>query len=95
VTDAELAADSRWDVVTPAQLGIVTFRLAGEASAVDERTRGLVADLAPGGYAYISSTDVHGRIALRLCTDNPRTTLADVDGTIARLGQLAADLAVV
>jgi aromatic-L-amino-acid/L-tryptophan decarboxylase len=89
-----LASDTRWDVVTPAQLGIVTFRLAGEASAVDERTRRLVSDLAADGHAYISSTDVHGRIALRLCTDNPRTSFADVEGTIARLGELAGDMAV-
>jgi aromatic-L-amino-acid decarboxylase len=90
-----LAEDARWDVVTPAQLGIVTFRLAGEASAVDDRTRRLVADLAADGHAYISSTDVHGRIELRLCTDNPRTTFTDVEGTIVRLGELAADSAVV
>jgi aromatic-L-amino-acid decarboxylase len=90
-----LAADPRWEVVTPAHLGIVTFRLAGEPAAVDERTRALVGALAADGHAYISSTEVHGRIALRLCTDNPRTTVADVEGTIARLGALAADAAVV
>jgi aromatic-L-amino-acid/L-tryptophan decarboxylase len=90
-----LAADPRWEVVTPAQLGIVTFRLAGEASAVDERTRALVAQLAADGHSVISSTQVHGRIALRLCTDNPRTTVADVEGAVARLGQLAADSALV
>jgi aromatic-L-amino-acid/L-tryptophan decarboxylase len=90
-----LAADPCWEVVTPAQLGIVTFRLAGDASAVDGHTRGLVGALAADGHAYISSTEVHGRIALRLCTDNPRTTFADVEGTIARLGELAADPALV
>jgi hypothetical protein len=71
------------------------FRLAGEASVVDGHTRGLVAALAADGHAYISSTEVHGRIALRLCTDNPRTTFADVEGTIARLGELAAEPALV
>jgi aromatic-L-amino-acid decarboxylase len=90
-----LAADPRWEVVTSPQLGVVTFRLAGEASEVDERSQGLVAALAADGHAYISSTEVHGRIALRLCIDNPRTTAADVEGTIARLAALAADAAVV
>ena len=90
-----LAADPRWEVVTPAQLGIVTFRLAGDASVVDGHTRGLVGALAADGHAYISSTEVHGRIALRLCTDTPRTTFADVEGTIARLGELAAEPALV
>lgn len=88
-------ADPRWELVTPAQLGIVTFRLAGEPSAVDERSRALIGALAADGHAYISSTEVHGRIALRLCTDNPRTTFADVEGTIARLGELAAERALV
>jgi aromatic-L-amino-acid decarboxylase len=87
-----LAADPRWEVVTPAQLGIVTFRLAGDVSVVDGHTRGLVGALAADGHAYISSTEV---IALRLCTDNPRTTFADVEGTIARLAELAADPALV
>jgi glutamate/tyrosine decarboxylase-like PLP-dependent enzyme len=73
----------------------VTFRLAGEPPEVDERTRGLVAALAADGHAYISSTEIDGRIALRLCIDNPRTTVEDVDSTIARLGALAADAAVV
>jgi hypothetical protein len=49
-----LANDPRWEVVTPAQLGIVTFRLAGDASVVDGHTRGLVAALAADGHAYIS-----------------------------------------
>jgi aromatic-L-amino-acid decarboxylase len=90
-----VAADPRWELVTPAQLGIVTFRLAGEPPEVDERTRGLVAALAADGHAYISSTEIDGRIALRLCIDSPRTTVEDVDSTIARLGALAADAAVV
>jgi hypothetical protein len=54
-----------------------------------------VTALAADGHAYISSTEVHGRIALRLCTDNPRTTFADVEGTIARLRELAAEPALV
>jgi aromatic-L-amino-acid/L-tryptophan decarboxylase len=79
-----VAADPRWELVTLAQLGIVTFRLAGEPAEVDERTRGLVAALAADGHAYISSTEVDGRIALRLCIDNPRTTVEDVDTARSR-----------
>jgi aromatic-L-amino-acid/L-tryptophan decarboxylase len=85
-----LRADSRWEVVTPARLGIVTFRLAGPPERADERTGGLVGELMRDGLAFVSSTRVHGRVALRLCTDNPRTTTAGVDATLARLGELGA-----
>jgi aromatic-L-amino-acid/L-tryptophan decarboxylase len=85
-----LAGDPLWEVVTPARLGIVTFRLAGEPWEVDERTRALVAELMADGHAVVSSTDVHGRVALRMCTDNPRTTSQDVESTLHRIGELAA-----
>ena len=84
-----IAADPRWEVVTRAQLGIVTFRLAGDPAVADERSRALVPALMADGFAFITSTEVHGRVALRLCTDNPSTTTADVDATLARLAELA------
>jgi aromatic-L-amino-acid/L-tryptophan decarboxylase len=83
-----LEADPLWELVTPARLGIVTFRLAGPAETADERTAALVPALMADGFAVVTSTQVHGRIALRLCTDNPRTAPDDIDGTLARLGEL-------
>ena len=83
-----LEADRRWEVVTPAQLGIVTFRLAG-GPAADARTRALVPALTADGLAVLSSTEVRGRVALRMCTDNPRTSREDIEATIGRLAELA------
>jgi aromatic-L-amino-acid/L-tryptophan decarboxylase len=37
------------------------------------------------GYAAPSTTEVGGRVALRLCTINPRTTFDDVERTIAHM----------
>ena len=34
------------------------------------------------GYAAPSTTVVRGRVVLRLCTINPRTTFEDVDATL-------------
>jgi glutamate/tyrosine decarboxylase-like PLP-dependent enzyme len=82
-----LRAGPAWEVVTPAQLGIVTFRLAGGASS-DPRTRALVPALTADGLAVLSSTEVGGRVALRMCTDNPPTTPAHIAATIDRLGEL-------
>ena len=71
------------EVVTPAQLGIVTFAPPrGDAGALVER---MVAE----GFAAPSSTVLDGRTVGRLCTINPRTTDEDVDRTVERLSQLA------
>ena len=80
--ERRLARDPAWEVVTPARLGIVTFRPRG---ACDDLPAAALAD----GFAYLSSHRVHGVTALRLCTINPRTTRADVDRTIDRLAALA------
>ncbi len=84
-----LAADPRWEVVTPASLGIVTFALRG---AGPEEHQARAAELARGGYAAVTSTRVQGRPVVRLCTINPRTTPDDIAGTLARLGVSLGDV---
>jgi aromatic-L-amino-acid/L-tryptophan decarboxylase len=37
------------------------------------------------GYAVPSTTEVGGRVALRMCTINPRTTFEEVERTIDRM----------
>ena len=70
-----------WEVVSPAQLAIVCFRRDGDD---DEQTR-ISEAMVAGGYAAPSTTEVDGRVALRMCTINPRTTHADVETTIERM----------
>jgi glutamate/tyrosine decarboxylase-like PLP-dependent enzyme len=74
--------DDRWELVTPAQLGIVTFTHPGWDG--DEHAA-RVAAVAASGYAAVTSTSLRGRPALRLCTINPRTTEPDIEGTLKRL----------
>jgi len=80
--EAMLRADPRWEVVTPAQLGIVTFALRG-ADAAGHVAR--AAALAASGVAAVTSTTLRGRSVLRLCTINPTTTEADLRTTLAAL----------
>ena len=90
---AESVLDARagWELVSPAQLGIVCFRrvISGaDAEELDRLNDELVHAAVADEYAAPSSTVVGGRTAIRLCTINPRTTFADVDSTIERLEQL-------
>ena len=85
--EAQLRARGGWEVVTPAQLGIVTFRRDGLDDAAHTR---LSAATVEDGYAAPSTTIVGGRVVLRLCTINPRTSLAEIDETLARMEALSA-----
>jgi aromatic-L-amino-acid decarboxylase len=94
---AELAEETlrrspHWEIVTPAQLGIVTFRpaIAGRPAAeVDAACRRLVDEMIADGFAMVSSTMLRERFVLRLCTINPRTTDDDIRETVWRLEQFA------
>ena len=77
-----LRADGRFEIVTPAQLGIVTFALRG-ASHADHIARATA--IGVDGYAALTTTLLHERSVLRLCTINPLTTEDDLAGTIARI----------
>ena len=83
--ERRIASDPLWELVTPARLGIVTFR----ARRPDAVNAGLPAAALADGFAYLSSHRVNGATALRLCTINPRTTREDVDHTLDRLAALA------
>ena len=78
-----------WEVVTPAQLAIVCFRRDGDDDLQTRLSAAMVAD----GFAAPSTTEVDGRVALRLCTINPRTTFNDIEETIWRLDALSGSCA--
>ena len=78
-----------WELVTPASLGIVTFRRLGLDD--DAHTR-LAAATVEDGYAAPSTTVVGGRVVLRLCTINPRTRFEEVDATLDRMERLCRDV---
>ncbi len=80
-----LKARAGWEIVSPAQLGIVCFRREGADALNDAIVAAAVAD----GFAAPSSTILDGRTAIRLCTINPRTTFDDIEATIERLEELA------
>jgi aromatic-L-amino-acid/L-tryptophan decarboxylase len=79
-------AESNLEVLSPAQLGVVCFRLrpagvedAASLDALNERVNTAVN--ADGRY-LVSSTRLQGTLALRLCVLGFRTTAADVEGLV-------------
>jgi len=77
-----------WSILTPAQMGVVTFRHRGP----DALQKQLVDTMMESGYALLTSTTVHGQAALRLCPINPRTLDRDLLETISRLEKMATTL---
>jgi glutamate/tyrosine decarboxylase-like PLP-dependent enzyme len=90
VAEAKLRSMPRWEIVTPAQMGIVSFRRRGADEAF---YRTLHDAMLRDGFALATSTVLNGRTALRLCTINPRTTEADIEQTLDWLDALAGETA--
>ena len=73
---------SCWEVITPAQMGIVTFRFVREGwtpAQLDTINQRIVDEMIAGGFA------MSGRTVLRRCTINPRTTEDDIRETMQKL----------
>lgn len=85
--ERQFRARQGWEVVSPAQLAIVCFRREGADQTA------LAAAMVEDGFAAPSTTEVGGRVALRLCTINPRTTFEDIERTIERMEALSGSCA--
>ena len=84
-----------WEIVTPAQMAIVTFRykpVNGDEALANRVTHDLVGRLLEDGYAFASGTQLRDKTVMRICANNPRTTTDDLRKTIALMGRLAAEL---
>jgi len=94
--ERELAATDGWEIVTPAQLAVVTFRFSPpglSTEAVDGLQGRIVEAMLADGYALATSTVLAGRPVLRFCTINPRTTDEEIRETVRRMTQMGRALA--
>ncbi len=87
--ESKIRAMDNWEIVTPAQMGIVTFRRRGADEAYYPRLHDA---MLRDGFALATSTVLNGQTALRLCPINPRTTEADIEQTLERLDVLSNSL---
>jgi aromatic-L-amino-acid decarboxylase len=83
---------ARWEVLSPAQMGIVAFRYLPQRAEPNPMQTELVEAMLRDGYALLTSTVLRGVTALRLCTINPRTSEDDIGATLARLDRHAREL---
>lgn len=94
VAEEELRELPGWEIVTPAQLGIVTFRHRPngiDGAEADDLQRRIATGLAEDGYALLSTTELRGRTVLRLCTINPRATDEEMRRTVRTLHRVARE----
>jgi glutamate/tyrosine decarboxylase-like PLP-dependent enzyme len=90
-----LRQSERWQIITPATFGIVTFRFVAEdcsGSEINEIHRRMVEAMADDGFAFANSTALRGRTVMRFCAINPRTTEEDIRATIQMLERLGLNL---
>jgi glutamate/tyrosine decarboxylase-like PLP-dependent enzyme len=96
---ARIEADPRLEIVTPASLGVLTFRRRGtpgeSAIDIDRRNEAIVKELATSGEVLLTSTKVLGRYAIRLCVLNHTSTADDVAFAIDHVAEAdVSDLAI-
>jgi len=75
-----------FEVLAPHPLSVVCFRhvparLAHSAAALDEHNQCVVDEINRGGFAFLSTTRLNDRLAIRFAIGNARTTHADVRET--------------
>lgn len=81
-----------WRVMSPASLGVVGFRAApaGWSDEASDRLNGAIAaHVRADGKDVIATTELNGRVALRMCPINPRLSAEDLETSVLRLDQAA------
>jgi glutamate/tyrosine decarboxylase-like PLP-dependent enzyme len=81
-----------WQITSPARMGVVTFRynpVGMDNATADDVNRRIARALTEDGYAAVLTTQLGGRVVVRMCTLNPRTSDEDICQTVRRLDELA------
>jgi glutamate/tyrosine decarboxylase-like PLP-dependent enzyme len=89
-----LEDEGRFEIVTPAQLGVVTFRYRPPNCPpleLNKLTHSIFDGIVADGHALLTTTVINGQTVLRLCTINPRTTDDDIRSTIEMIARIGAD----
>lgn len=81
-----MRADARFEILSPARLGIICFRVhpknVDDPARLDRLNEEINQRIVSGGRHFISSTRLDGRFSLRICVLGFRTTKADIEELI-------------
>ena len=94
LAERELRTAGIWEIVTPAQISVVTFRYAPDhltAQQISTLNAQIAHATLEDGYAALSTTELHGQTVLRMCVTNPRAAEAEISETVRRLGVYAME----
>lgn len=95
--EARIRSREELELLSPASLGIVTFRYRphrwDDEARLGELNGKIQARIREEGVAMTSSTRLEGRFALRVCILNPRTTREDLVTLLDRMEELGRELA--
>src|SRR5207253_4022609 len=95
--ERRIEASPELELMSPASLGIVTFRRhpgGVDNEAILERVNASLADrIERGGEVFVSTGRVRGRFVLRLCILNHSTSRAEVDRALELAATLPVDTA--
>ena len=85
-----LAGAADWEIVTSANLAVITFRFRPANAKLndedlDQLNQFLSDSIIRDGKAMLATTIVNGRTVLRMCLINPRTTFNDILSTLESL----------
>jgi aromatic-L-amino-acid decarboxylase len=93
-----IEADDRLELVTPASLGVLTFRRRGAPGQVtdheDRLNEQIVGQLAATGDVLLTSTVIGGRYAIRLCVLNHTSGPGDIAYALERVATADVTVAV-
>jgi glutamate/tyrosine decarboxylase-like PLP-dependent enzyme len=96
-----LEQSPRFEILSRRQLSIVCFRYVPAGSRADQEQEqnrldrlnlALIERVRATGKAFLSSTRLHGHVAVRLCFVNWRTTAADVEEVLRLLEEVGEQL---
>ena len=88
----ELRRHADWQIVSPAQLAIVTFRYAPPGlsdESLDALNAAISRHINDDGFAGVLTTRLKGRTVLRICSMHPEATEADMRETVRRMSEYA------
>jgi glutamate/tyrosine decarboxylase-like PLP-dependent enzyme len=87
-------AEPALEVLSPATLGILCFRARPtsitDPASLDSLNERIVSDINAGGRWLISTTRIHGSLALRICPIGFRTTIDDMRDLVSEVAGLAS-----